>query len=360
MIPVKIYQFQAVPLVLTLALAGCMDLETGYNLTGDVYGLEAEARPQADSRGVIDYPTYQVVVARNGDTVAAVASRIGLGADELARHNGLRSDQILRDGEILALPRKVAKGSGIDITTIATAAIDRAGDNGRTASTENVTEVEPVKHRVERGETAYSIARLYNVSVTALASWNGLGPDLEIRQGQHLLIPITQGTKTAAVDISKPGTGSTTPNPPSSKKALPKDTGQTKKPETPDLAKETSQTDDKFLRPVSGKIISDYSGKSGGNEGIDIAANAGTAVKAATNGEVALISRSVGDSTIVLLRHTGNIYTVYSGITDVTLKKGEKVQRGQIVGKVAKGDPSKLHFEVRRGTTSTDPKPYLN
>ena len=50
--------------------------------------------------------------------------------------------------------------------------------------------IDPVRHRVEAGETAYSIARLYGVSVTALASWNGLGPDLAVRENQELLIPI--------------------------------------------------------------------------------------------------------------------------------------------------------------------------
>ena len=47
-----------------------------------------------------------------------------------------------------------------------------------------------MRHRVEPGETVYSIARLYGVSVTALASWNGLGPDMAIREDQELLIPI--------------------------------------------------------------------------------------------------------------------------------------------------------------------------
>ena len=111
--------------------------------------------------------------------------------------------------------------------------------------------------------------------------------------------------------------------------------------------------------PVDGDILKPYSGKSGGNEGIDIAALPGTTVKAAQDGEVALISKSVGSSTIVLLRHPDNIYTVYSNVVNVTLKKGEKVRRGQPVGKVADGSPSYLHFEVRRGTESVDPAPFL-
>ena len=67
-----------------------------------------------------------------------------------------------------------------------------------------------MRHRVEAGETAYSIARLYGVSVTALASWNGLGPDLAVRENQELLIPIVsdanQISSAAAID-TQPGQG---------------------------------------------------------------------------------------------------------------------------------------------------------
>lgn len=62
-------------------------------------------RPRADSRGLITYPSYQVAVARRGDTVADVATRVGLPADEVARYNGMSPGDSVRQGEILALPR---------------------------------------------------------------------------------------------------------------------------------------------------------------------------------------------------------------------------------------------------------------
>ena len=48
----------------------------------------------------------------------------------------------------------------------------------------------PLKHRVEPGDTAYSIARLYNVSVTSLSKWNGLDADLNVIIGRELIIPV--------------------------------------------------------------------------------------------------------------------------------------------------------------------------
>lgn len=64
-------------------------------------------RPLPDGRGVITYETYQVMVARSGDTVTTMAQRIGMAPEELARHNGLSIGYTPRGGEVLALPRNV-------------------------------------------------------------------------------------------------------------------------------------------------------------------------------------------------------------------------------------------------------------
>ena len=85
--------------------------------------------------------------------------------------------------------------------------------------------VEPVRHKVERGETAYTIARLYDVSVRSLADWNGLGSDLSVREGQYLLIPValpdSGDNRQAAAATTQPGAGSPTPEPPSASRPLP-------------------------------------------------------------------------------------------------------------------------------------------
>ena len=346
----------------TLVLTGCQTgfEMAGFNLKGDTFGEKIVPRPEPDGRGVITYPNYQVVVARQGDTLTDVANRIDLGASELARHNGLPADQRLREGELLALPRKVASSGGVDIEAIALSAIDNAGSQSGSSTAGTSSGIEPIRHQVERGETAYSIARLYDVSVNSLALWNGLDTDLSVREGQHLIIPIVEAPTKRTADASKPGAGSVTPLPPSASTALPSDVKTEPLPASPDLGQfKTASSDRKFLMPVQGKVIRDFSGKKGGNDGIDISATAGTAVKAAEDGKVALISKSVGANTIILLRHADNIYTVYSNVANVSLKKGVKVKRGQRIAVVAKGSPSFLHFEVRSGTQSVDPTPFL-
>lgn len=374
--------------------------------TADAARGVTAARPAPDSRGVISYPGYQVAVARRGDTAATVAARIGLSPQELASYNAIDANATLRDGEVLALPRRVEGGgftpgtaiSGgtvasapiaapgmarpgtVDVSSIATTALDRVGSAPAPATVAPATAPAattpsgeaPTRHQVKRGETAFSIARTYGVSARALADWNGLGPDLDVREGQYLMIPTPTGAPLPdeapaapkAVATSAPGAGTPTPTPPSAKKPLPAETPKTaaeiaaEAPPSPDLGTErTASSSAQFVMPVSGNIIRPYAPKK--NEGIDIAAPAGTPVKAAAAGTVAAITQDTEQTPIVVIRHEGGLLTVYAGVAGITVKKGDKVSRGQAIATVRSGNPAFLHFEVRQGVNSTDPMPYL-
>ncbi|QUJ77886.1 LysM peptidoglycan-binding domain-containing M23 family metallopeptidase [Sulfitobacter albidus] len=395
-----------------VSLAGCAEpldfdlrgLGGGFTTANAVQAPLAD-RPQPDDRGVISYPNYQVAVARRGDTLRDVATRVGLDAAQLASFNGIDADVALRRDEIIALPARVAEPSPatgaratgpiqpVDINAVAGGAIDRvpATPGVQTAALEPAptpaaprrqTGNEPIRHKVERGETAFTIARLYGVPAASLAEWNGLGADFAIRAGQFLLIPVAQQqpprrAPAPTVEATPaPGQGSATPTPPSATKPLPAEkvapaaeaapapTQQAAKPAEPpkpvaDVGK-TTQTAKagKLLRPVSGTIIRDYA--KGKNEGINIKAAPGTAVKAADAGTVAAITKSGDGIPIVVVRHAGNLLTVYANVTDVSVKKGDSVSRGQSIAKLRSGDDSFVHFEVREGFDSVDPNTFLN
>lgn len=341
-------------------------------------------RPKADDRGIISYPNYQVAVAKRDDTVKDVANRVGVDAAQLASYNGINPTASLREGEVLALPTRVAEPSPatgatttgplqpaetIDITSLAGDAINRAEPTSSTPTTAPAAKTttdgtEPVRHKVDRGETAYSVARLYGVSVKSLADWNGLGADLSVREGQYLLIPVAIAQAPAAVAAeSSPGQGSPTPTPPSAATALPAIDATPEAADTPDtpnlVADKTAASGTAaLLFPVSGKIIRPY--QKGKNEGIDISASAGTSVKAAKDGSVAAITKDTQDVTIVVLKHADNLLTVYANVEGVSVKKGDKVKGGQSIGTVRASDPPFLHFEVRKGFESVDPMEYLN
>jgi len=366
-----------------IALAGCdggfdfdmRHLADGFSTTPAVTERLSAERPEPDPRGVISYPTYQVAVARRGDSVADVAARVGLPAQELARFNGLPVDAVLRKDELVALPRRVSEppsgpiipgNDAIDITTLAGDALDRAATpsaRSQGSATATQTGEEPTRHQVERGETAYSIARTYNVSVRALADWNGLDSALTVRDGQYLLIPVAAAVQPVRQGVSVPGEGSPTPIPPSASTALPDETAapvQTSDlPTSPDLgAAATAASAAAMLLPVEGRIIRAF--KRGTTDGIDISASAGAPVKAAADGVVAAITRDTEQVPILVIRHPDNLLTVYANITDITVEKGDSVSRGQKVAEVRAGDPAFLHFQVREGTLSVDPATYLN
>jgi len=387
-------RFPVLGLTAVLLLSACgktapfdWDLRAGQGAldTSDAALKATDPRPQADARGVISYPGYQVAVAQRGDTVAAVAARVGLPADELARYNALRPADALRDGEVLALPARVASAApvaaptggvigstaapgSVDVTSIATTALDRVGTQPAAAAQPvKPAGAEPVRHQVKRGETAFSIARTYGVSAKSLADWNGLGSDLEVREGQFLIIPTATGTapKPDPVAVETvPGEGSPTPTPPSAKKPLPAEKPQkaSEKPkETPpaaDLGKDrTTASASKFAMPVSGNIIRAYVKKK--NDGIDIGATAGSPVKAAADGTVAAVTKDTQGTPIVVIRHADGILTVYAGVDGLKVAKGDKVSKGQSIAVVRAGNPAFVHFEVRKGVDSVDPMAYL-
>ncbi|MCP4823400.1 MAG: M23 family metallopeptidase, partial [Shimia sp.] len=215
------------------------------------------------------------------------------------------------------------------------------------------TGAEPIQHKVKRGETAFTIARLYNVSVRSLSDWNGLGSDYTIRENQILLIPPTttssaaKATAAAAGAVTtQPGTGSPTPTPPSATKPLPKDTSQaTAKPPENNLGTSQSASAAAMSFPVDGKIIRPYS--KGKNNGIDIAGKAGDPVKAAAAGKVAAITTDGDNVTILVVRHPDNLMTVYYNVSDVKVAKGSSVKRGEAMAALPSKD-SFVHFEVRK------------
>lgn len=376
------------------ALAACedgldYDMRGGFGSTLDTSTAAQNAtaeRPRPDKRGIISYPNYQVAIARRGDTLTDVATRINMPVADLAGYNGIRPDDTLRQGEVIALPYRVAEpsaatgGTGVvtppsnvDITALAGNAIDDSSAATSRVDSEPLqpapknapkgeTGLEPIRHKVKRGETAFTISRLYNVTPRALSEWNGLDSSYTIRENQILLIPPASTKKsgsaaatTTTAAATAPGQGTPTPTPPSANKPLPEPEAEVTKPASPDMG-ETQTSKARMDYPVKGSIVRPYS--KGKNNGIDISAAAGSPVKAASGGKVAAITTDADNVKIVVLRHDNNLMTVYYNVDAVSVKKGASVKRGQSIAKVPTGD-NFVHFEVRKGFDSVDPIPYL-
>ncbi len=375
------------------ALAACDDFDSDFRGYGGGFNTTSaaqkatEPRPSPDDRGILSYPGYQVAVARRGDTVTSVAARIGLPESELAARNAVPPGAPLNAGAVLLLPRRVAEPSPatgavatgpirpaeqVDVAVLADTAISRAEGTITPAQPTRTPQTgqEPIRHVVKAGETAYSVSRLYGVSVQALDEWNGLDDKLTLRTGQTLLIPPEAPTRPAPTTVTRPGTGSPTPTPPSAAAPLPKDepaaqtTTATAKPApgtpaSPDLgsqATSASASSARFVSPVNGSISRVFSSR---NKSVNFSAAAGSPVKAADAGSVFVVTKTDDQVTYVGIRHDGGLTSVYANVDGVVVKKGDTVSKGQTIAKVSPGNPAFLNFIVLKGTQAIDPAPYL-
>ena len=99
------------------------------------------------------------------------------------------------------------------------------------------------------------------------------------------------------------------------------------------------------------------------NDGINIAARAGTPVRAAENGIVVYAGSAVpAFGRMLIIRHAGGYLTTYAHNAALLVTVGDRVRRGQIVARVgATGDVARpqLHFQLRAGREPVDPRRLL-
>jgi murein DD-endopeptidase MepM/ murein hydrolase activator NlpD len=120
-----------------------------------------------------------------------------------------------------------------------------------------------------------------------------------------------------------------------------------------------------FVWPVRGRIVTGFGPTPQGtqNDGINIAAPAGTPVLAADAGEVAYAGNELrGYGNLILIKHPTGFITAYGHNQVLLVKRGQHVVRGQPIARIgatgAVSEPQ-LHFEIRRGTRVLDPDEYL-
>ncbi|MBO5024684.1 MAG: peptidoglycan DD-metalloendopeptidase family protein [Bacteroidaceae bacterium] len=95
------------------------------------------------------------------------------------------------------------------------------------------------------------------------------------------------------------------------------------------------------------------------NKGIDIRGQQGAAARAIFDGEVSSIFQ-YGTSYIIMLRH-GSYISVYSGLSSVNVKKGQKVSTKQTLGNIGKdaNGNTVLHFQLRKESTRLNPELWV-
>jgi murein DD-endopeptidase MepM/ murein hydrolase activator NlpD len=246
-------------------------------------------------------------------------------------------------------------------------------------------------HFVNSGETLMGIARKNHITAAKLAQANNLPPNAPLKIGMKLIVP---GAKVAAITPAQQATvQSLAPPPAAIAAAQPKPqqfaavttVGKSMAPapvpmvkETAHVATETKEVEEAtkaadataglptFRWPVRGRVIAGYGAKTSGkqNDGINVAVPEGTPVKAADDGVVTYAGNELkGYGNLVLIKHNNGYVTAYAHTSELLVKRGDTIKRGQIIaksGQTGEVQSPQLHFEIRKGSTPVDPTQFLN
>jgi murein DD-endopeptidase MepM/ murein hydrolase activator NlpD len=232
-------------------------------------------------------------------------------------------------------------------------------------------------HVVNPGETLASIARQNHLTVAELAKANKINAATKLKLGMRLNVP----GKTAAVAPAAPqaalapavatapvvGTKMAAGTPQQSVRlAQANPSAEEVAAEAPVKASEATGALPTFRWPVRGKVITSYGAKTNGksNDGINLAVPEGTPIKAAEDGVVAYSGNELkGYGNLVLVRHSNGYVTAYAHASELLVKRGDAIKRGQVIAKSGQsgevGSPQ-LHFEIRKGSSPVDPLQFLN
>ncbi|WP_029584424.1 peptidoglycan DD-metalloendopeptidase family protein [Bradyrhizobium sp. URHD0069] len=307
------------------------------------------------------------IIVGTSDTLETLSRRYNVSAAAILQANGYKGPRTLSPGQQLIIPRQTA------------AVATPAAPAGKAAA---ATSTAPAVHVVNPGETLLSISRRNHVPVAELAKANRLDPSAKLKLGMKLTVP---GAKTAAVApaaapapvaAAQPAAASAPPatkmaavtsGPPQSAHLAQATTKvEDASVETPAKANEATGALPTFRWPVRGKVITSYGAKTNGkaNDGINLAVPEGTPVKAAEDGVVAYSGNELkGYGNLVLVRHSNGYVTAYAHASELLVKRGDTIKRGQIIAKSGQsgevGSPQ-LHFEIRKGSSPVDPLQFLN
>jgi murein DD-endopeptidase MepM/ murein hydrolase activator NlpD len=321
------------------------------------------------------------VIVAQGETLESISRRHGVPSAAIMQANNMGPASQVRPGQRLVIPR-VQHQMG-QAPVVAPAKTRVAGPLPSGGGNVHVT---------QPGETIYSLARRYQLTPMAIAKANNVGLGHQLKVGERVTIPGGNGSaprfaaapapqQKAPAPVQQPrqNVAAAQPAPPPVSKHSPKvaqvEPAASARVVTPaaDPAPEPQATNStppsnaapSFRWPVKGRVIEGFGKKGNGqqNDGINVAVPEGTPIKAAEDGVVAYAGNELkGYGNLVLVRHSNGYVTAYAHASELSVKKGETIKRGQTIGKAGStGNVTspQLHFEVRKGATPVDPTTYL-
>lgn len=241
----------------------------------------------------------------NGETLYRVARQFGISVKSLMDANDITDPTSVRVGTVLKIPGKNSTASSTY----------RSSSASRT-------------HRVAPGDTYYSIARRYNMSVNQLLNINNRTSNTILKVGEILALSENASSASNSIAVG----GNITPA-----------TVRIRNTENLPMVNNTTW-------PVSGRMMK-HEGKQGG---VKIQLSSPQDVRAVASGTVVYHGRYRELGPIVLVEHEGGYIYIYAGVSSSMLKVGDRIGVGDVLGRSSPGRD--VVFSVFKDANPIDPK----
>lgn len=236
-----------------------------------------------------------------------------------------------------------------------------AGQNPVTDIPEQSIEVKQVKsgrkitrfsqyYAVEKGDTLFTIAWRFDLSLQDIASWNGIQAPYVIYAGQKLRLKKPAVLPAGVTQVAQKD----------NRVELVKKTEVATEQIVKQEKRSATKLQDSWIWPTEGKVIQSFDSMAA-KKGLDIAGVEGQPVIAAAAGEVVFSNNNLrGYGNLVIIKHSDELLSAYAYNKTLVVTEGDRVQQGQQIATMGKsGNAAVLHFELRRQGKPIDPIRYL-
>lgn len=323
----------------------------------------------------LSIPASRVHRVQSGETVYGISRDYGVDMSQLVQRNNISPPFTIRVGQRLIIPGRVVQAD-----SVAARPQQQPSEPEPTVRFETALTAEERRRLAEEPLDAPLVARPQNTQNTTPQAASDSAFQAPLASGPRA--PRRQDTQQASADQTEPQTQTQAQAQAVASASAQRDFAvttdgfprpRTKPPGLHRVAlagpkvvpRPEPRSKDTFLWPVQGRVISRYGPKAGGlhNDGVNIAAPRGTAVRAAENGVVVYSGSDLkGFGNMVLVKHADGYVTAYAHTSDVLVQRGDRVRRGQAIARVGSTgnvDRPQLHFEIRKGRKAINPQGRL-
>jgi len=235
-------------------------------------------------------------------------------------------DYRVRNGDVIS---QIAQNFGIRMDTLIS--FNQINDVRRLqiGTVLRIPNIDGVSYKVKKGDSPASLSAQYDIDVNKIIDANNLESD-HLTAGDVLFIP---EARMGIVEL---------------KKAL----------------------GDLFLYPTNGRLTSrfgwrsdPFSGVRSFHNGLDLANNTGTSIKASMGGRVKELGYHSGYGKYIIISHAGGFQTLYAHMSGFNARKGQYISQGQKIGRMGStgySTGSHLHFSIFKNNRAVNPLIYLH